>query len=182
MSGADIPIVQSIEGGFDSIKQQFIPVGSRSIAIADFEGQVDLSIVFYNDELQTPLKYIKQWKELIRNYNPDTGYDDGTFQLPLNYWRPISVDLQDNKMVTKYTLYYFQCFPTITRPLILQYENSTRSVIMQAFSVNRLRQFAPSTSTPSTPTPTPTPTPYHLFRINIILNEFRYSNLNGIIW
>jgi hypothetical protein len=140
-SGVGIPIVQSIEPGFDNTSPEAYPIGGRHHFAANFFDATELRILFYGDEMQTPIDYIFAWKRLIRNYNTNTGLDDGTYNYPEGtngYFRNIVVNLQNVKSQNMYMITYMNCFPTVMAPLRLDYEPSARTVIAQSFVVNRI--------------------------------------------
>ena len=140
-SGVDTPIVQRIEPGFDNTSPEAYPIGGRHHFSANFFDATELHVLFYGDEKQTPIDYIFAWKKLIRNYNANTGLDDGTYNYPEGvngYFRPIDVLLQNVKSQTVYKITYMNCFPAAMAPLRLDYEPSQRTVIAQTFIVNRV--------------------------------------------
>jgi hypothetical protein len=141
IQGVAKPIVQSLEPGFDNISSEHHPIGGRHHFEAGFFDASELRLLFYGDENQTPLEYILAWKKLIRNYNADTGLDDGTYKYSDGhdgYFKDIVVTLQNMKNEDKYKITYKKCFPTVTAPLRLDYEPSARTVVAQSFAVNRI--------------------------------------------
>lgn len=151
-----MPIVQSIEPGFDNTSPESHGIGGRHQFGAAFFDATELRILFYDDENHLPLEYIYAWKKLMRNYN-DAGIDDGTYKYPkgnTGYFRDIDVYLYDMKNQPRYNITYKNCFPTVMAPLRLDYEPSHRTVIAQAFAVNRittLKMGAQSTSANPSP-------------------------------
>lgn len=140
-TGVRTPIVQSIESGFDNTSPEQYPIGGRHHINANFFDATPLSLLFYNDENQTPIEYILAWKKLIRNYDPNTGLDDGTYNYPEGtngYFKPIIVLLQNVKSQVVYRITYDKCFPIQMHPMRLDYEPSGRTVIAQTFAVNRI--------------------------------------------
>jgi hypothetical protein len=142
-SGVNVatPIVQNLECGFDNTTPEQYPIGGRHHVSANFFDATALNLLFYNDENQTPIEYILAWKKLIRNYDPNTGLDDGTYNYPEGtngYFKPIVVILQNIKSQAVYRITYDKCFPTAMQPMRLDYEPSGRTVIGQTFAVNRI--------------------------------------------
>ena len=136
-----MPIVQSIEPGFDNTSPDNHPIGGRHHFIADFFDATELRLLFYGDEMMSPIEYILAWKKLIRNYNNDTGLDDGTYNYPEGpngYLQKIVVKLQSYGNQNVYEIDYLDCFPTVMAPLRLDYEPSGRTAIAQSFAVNRV--------------------------------------------
>jgi hypothetical protein len=132
------PIVQAIEPGFDNTSSEHFPIGGRHHFTANFFDASELSLMFYDDINHTPIEYIYAWKKLIRNYNDNTGIDDGTYSYPTKYFRDISVFLTDMQNNNRYNLIYKDCFPTAMHPIRLDYGPSERTVIAQSFAVNRI--------------------------------------------
>jgi hypothetical protein len=136
-----VPIVQSIEPGFDNTAPDNHPIGGRHHFQADFFDATELRMLFYGDEAMTPIDYILAWKKKIRNYNINTGLDDGTYNYPEGtdgYLQDITVILQSYGNETTYRIVYQKCFPTVMAPLRLDYEPSGRTAIAQSFAVNRV--------------------------------------------
>jgi hypothetical protein len=140
-SSVVMPIVQSIEPGFDNTSPVVHPIGGRHHFQADFFDATELRLLFYGDEGMSPIEYILAWKKLIRNYNSDTGLDDGTYNYPEGqngYLQKIVVTLQSYGNQDIYQITYKDCFPTTMAPLRLDYEPSGRTAIAQSFAVNRI--------------------------------------------
>jgi hypothetical protein len=149
IGGVSRPIVQSVIPTFDNTQQEPHPIGGRHLFIADYFDTSEITMVMYNDAISdsetgsqivcTPLEYILAWKKLMRPYDNNTGYDDGTYTYPNTYWKDIYVYFQDMQNNRLYTLQYHNCFPTTTAPMHLDYENPGRSTVTQAFSVSRIK-------------------------------------------
>ena len=157
VSQQKMPIVQAIDPGFDNTSQEAYPIGGRHHFSANFFDATELHLQFYDDENQSPIEYIYAWKKLIRNYNPDTGLDDGTYNYPHGtngYFQDISVYLLDAKNESRYKIIYRDCFPTVMSPIRLDYGPSARTVIAQSFAVNRVLTLVLGTQK-STANPTP---------------------------
>jgi hypothetical protein len=156
-----LPIVQSISPGFDNTGFDQHPIGGRHHFTAHFFQVTNLQLLFYDDEVHTPIEYIYAWKKMIRNYDQNTGMDDGTYKYPEGtngYLRDINVFLLNMQNEKKYNIIYSKCFPTEMAPLRLDYEPSARTVISQTFAVNRIITkkvvgSQSSTATPSAITP-----------------------------
>jgi hypothetical protein len=138
MSGVAKPIVQSLEPGFDNTSPENFPIGGRHHFTANFFDASELHLVFYDDINHTPIDYIYAWKKLMRNYDNNTGIDDGTYSYSINYYKDISVFLTDMQNNNRYQLIYKDCFPTAMHPIRLDYGPSERTVIAQSFAVNRI--------------------------------------------
>ena len=156
------PIVQSIEVPFDNTAPVPHPIGGRHRYIADVYDTTGLRLVFFNDDNQTPIQYINAWRFLIRQFDQNTGLDNGLYQYPIIYMKQIQIFLQNQKSNTSITLVYDDCFPNATGSMRLDYASTNnRTEIMQEFVVNRFR----FTMGPATPLQLTIPDPVIVNRI-----------------
>jgi hypothetical protein len=136
------PIVQSIDLGFDATAPTPHAIGGRPRNIADLYNTNEMRLVFYNDEDQTPIWYIRSWHSLIRIFNTTgegAGLDNGLYQYPVTYMKNIQIFLQDQKSKTRMTITLIDCFPSQTGIMKLDYKPIDRTEIMQEFIVNRIK-------------------------------------------
>jgi len=140
------PIVQEVSCTFDNTVPSSHPIGGRHRFLADTFDTTALMLTFYNDEDQTPIRYINAWKALIRTLNTSgegEGMDNGLYQYPTTYLKPIYLYLQDLKTQTRMKISFLDCFPSVSAPMKLDYR-PTNSIteVHQEFIINRVKMDA----------------------------------------
>src|SRR5205085_12333336 len=65
--------------------------------------------------------------------------EDGTYNYPITYLKDITVVYRNVDQGIGYVIRYAGCFPLRAQPIRLQFQQSTRTVVLAEFSVERIK-------------------------------------------
>lgn len=105
--------------------QQYVNGGF--MALAGPHSVAGPSLTLYEDQHASSLKWINVWKRAIKDFS------SGLYNGQSSYKRDLKFNLMDTTGAVVLTAKYMGCFPTDTSPLDLQYTESGRLTISQAF-------------------------------------------------
>jgi hypothetical protein len=138
MPGVGVPIAEATEAvPLESTTPSPEAIGGRYKKVAGMYDCPPLPLVLYHNQASdgiqghVALEYLRAWKGLVQN-------EDGTYNYPISYKKSIFVEYRNVDQNTGYIIEYRGCFPLNAQPIRLQYQQSTRTVIMATFSVERI--------------------------------------------